>query len=113
PLFPVRSDDDLVIPLAIRVVLPFYLNDFSAGFFDVTWSDNRSGLPSCAPLKDPNCYYQSISLGNGTPTPTPTSTPMATPTATSTPTATPRPSPTSRPVPTPRARPTPAPRPCP
>jgi hypothetical protein len=77
------------------------------GFFDVTWSDNRSDLPGCPPKKDPNCYYQSISLGIGTPTPTPTTTPTATPTMT--PTATPlaRPTPTPRPRPTPASRPTP------
>jgi len=73
-----------------------------AGFFDVTWSDNRGDLPNCTPLKDPNCYYRRIPLGTGTPTPTPTSTPTATPTATATP---------GRPTPTPRLRPTPHPRP--
>ena len=71
--------------------------------FHVTWSDNRNDLPGCSPKKDPNCYYQSIPLGVGTPTPTPT----VTPSATSSPTATPVP----RPRPTPRSRPTPAPRP--
>jgi hypothetical protein len=79
------------------------------GFFDVTWSDNRDDLPGCPPLKDPNCYYQSIPLGNGTPTPTPTATPTVTPTATPTPTptATPRSRPTPRPRPTSLPRPTP------
>jgi hypothetical protein len=77
------------------------------GFFDVTWSDNRDDLPGCPPLKDPNCYYQSIPLGNVTPTPTPAPTPTATPTPTVTPTPTPRPHPTPRPRPTPLPRPTP------
>jgi hypothetical protein len=30
PFFPARFDDDLVVPLAIRVVFPFYLNDLPA-----------------------------------------------------------------------------------
>jgi hypothetical protein len=90
------------------------------GFFDVVWSDNRRDLPGCPPLKDPDVFYQSISLAT-TPTPTPTPTPTVTATATptpmptATPTPTPMPTPTSTPraTPTPRSEPTPRPRPTP
>ncbi len=31
--------------------------------FHVVWSDNRDDLPGGAPRKDPNCYYEFISVG--------------------------------------------------
>jgi hypothetical protein len=69
-----------------------YMGDYDqayarAGTFDVVWSDNRSDLPGCPPINDPNVYYQSITVGTGSPTPT--ATPTASPTPTPTPTATP------------------------
>src|SRR4029077_5083761 len=74
------------------VINATYMGDYDqayarvGGTFDVLWAANRSDLPSCAPRKDPNVYYQCISAGIGTPTPTATPTASPTPTATATPT---------------------------
>ena len=43
PLFSVRSDDDLIVPFAIRVVFPFRLNDLSAGRLLVDCLLDRGG----------------------------------------------------------------------
>ena len=43
PLFAVRSDDDLIVPLAIHVVFPFHLNDLSAGRLLVDCLLDRGG----------------------------------------------------------------------
>src|SRR5439155_3262012 len=43
PLFPIRSDDDFIVPLAIRVVFPFYLNDLSPGCLFVDCLLDRDG----------------------------------------------------------------------
>ena len=47
------------------VVNSTYMGDYDqaygqGNFFDIVWSDNRSDLPSGAPRKDPNVYFQSI-----------------------------------------------------
>jgi hypothetical protein len=72
------------------VVNSTYMGDYDqayarAGTFDVVWSDNRSDLPGCPPKKDPNVYYQGISVGTGTPTATATASPTPTATSTATP----------------------------
>ena len=43
PFFPVRSDDDLIIPFAIRIVFPFYPNDLSAGRLLINGLLDRGG----------------------------------------------------------------------
>jgi len=40
--------------------------------FHVVWSDNRDDLPGGAPRKDPNCYYEFISVGPPCPVGLPT-----------------------------------------
>lgn len=57
-----------------NMVEPGYMGDYDqayarSGGFDVVWSDNRSDLPSCAPVEDPNVYYQTVALTTPTPTP--------------------------------------------
>jgi len=42
-LFPIRSDDDLIIPFAIRVVFPFYLNYLSSGYLLINCLLDRRG----------------------------------------------------------------------
>lgn len=42
-LFSIRSDDDLIVPSAIRVVFPFYLNDFSSRRLLINRLLDRSG----------------------------------------------------------------------
>jgi len=96
------------------VVVPTYMGDYDQAyarseFFDVVFSDNRDDLPSGAPRKDPNVYYQSVLSGTPTPTPTATSTPTptATPTATATARATATATATFTPTATATATPTP------
>ena len=48
PLFPIRSDDHLIVPLAIRVVFPFNQNDLSpvASLLIVCWTEAGSDFTS-------------------------------------------------------------------
>jgi len=51
-----------------NVVNSVYMGDYTHAYatntdFHVVWSDNRDDLPGGAPRKDPNVYYEKITLG--------------------------------------------------
>jgi hypothetical protein len=55
------------------VVNSTYMGDYNQvyatpDFFHIVWSDNRDNLPGGAPRKDPNVYYNRVTLNPPTPT---------------------------------------------
>jgi len=67
PLFSVRSDDDLIVPFAIRVVFPFRLNDLSAGRLLVDCLLDRGG--DCSSIFSPGCSLSCAAALKARPTP--------------------------------------------